>query len=185
MLETRRSDIEQEIIALLGKQDKAALTLIFRHYKTALFGVIQKIVGSEALAADVFQESLVKIWRFGPKYDPEKGRLFTWLLNICRNTAIDKTRLKSFQQSTQIQDMDSAVSMAADLPAEEVNTDLIGLREVIAKMEPKYRDLMELMYFQGYTQQEISDKLDQPLGTVKTRIRTAIELLRKWLKTST
>ena len=137
------------------------------------------------MAADVFQESLVKIWRFSKNYDPAKGRLFTWLLNICRNTAIDKTRLKSFQQSAQIQDIDSAVSMAADHPADEINTDLIGLREVIVKMEPKYRELLELMYFQGYTQQEISDRLELPLGTVKTRIRTAIELLRKWLKTST
>ena len=147
--------------------------------------MIQKIVGDEELAADVFQESLVKIWRFSKNYDPAKGRLFTWLLNICRNTAIDKTRLKSFQQSAQIQDIDSAVSMAADHPADEINTDLIGLREVIVKMEPKYRELLELMYFQGYTQQEISDRLELPLGTVKTRIRTAIELLRKWLKTST
>lgn len=161
------------------------MPLIFKHYKTALFGVIQKIVGDEELAADVFQESLVKIWRFGPKYDPEKGRLFTWLLNICRNTAIDKTRLKSFQRTAKIQDPDSTVSMGKDSPAYEINTDAIGLRELIATMDPKYQELLELMYFQGYTQQEISDHLTLPLGTVKTRIRTAIELLRKWLKTST
>ena len=176
------SEIEKEVSSLLQNKDKQAITLIYNHYKTALFGVILKIVKDEAIAEDVLQESLVKMWRYGPNYNPNKGRLFTWLLNICRNTAIDKTRLKSFQVNQKIPNPSETVSMEPSSQIDEEKTDAIGLKEVVEKLDPKYRELLELVYFQGYTQKEIADEFNIPLGTVKTRVRSAIQQLRLWLK---
>ena len=188
MATTKRniSNVESQITQFLQQKDKRAIQLIFAHYKTSLFGVIVKIVGDEAIAEDIFQDSLVKMWRFGPKFDPNKGRLFTWLLNICRNTAIDKTRLKSFQNNQKIPNSSETVGIPDNVQKNqsyEQKTDAIGLKEVIGKLDPKYQQLLDLMYFQGYTQKEISEEFNIPLGTVKTRVRSAIQQLRLWLKT--
>ena len=177
------SEVESQIISYLHKKDKQAINLVFTNYKNALFGVIVKIVGDESIAEDVLQDSLVKIWRFGPKFDPEKGRLFTWLINICRNTAIDKTRLKSFQSNQKIPNPSEVVGISPSTQSYEQKTDAIGLKEVIKQLDPKYQKLLDLVYFQGYTQQEISEEFNIPLGTVKTRVRSAIQQLRLWLKT--
>ncbi|GAB4402596.1 MAG: sigma-70 family RNA polymerase sigma factor [Bacteroidia bacterium] len=174
-------DIEQTIVAYLQQQDKRAIELIFRYYKTALYGVILKILEDEQWAEDALQESLVKIWRNGGSYDRTKGRLFTWLLNICRNTAIDKRRSKPFQVARQIQSQPEGVGMPDDKQSHETPTDSIGVREMVQTLAPEQRVLLDLVYFQGYTHQEASDHLDIPLGTVKTRIRTAVQALRKWV----
>ncbi len=178
------TQIENKIIAYLHEKDKRAIELIFSHYRRALFGVIVKVVGEEKLAEDAFQESLVKMWQKGESYDPAKGRLFTWLLNICRNTAIDKKRS---QQSREKKNIPIEKSEIGDHVAvsEEMNVNLIGLKEVVETLDSKYRELLELVYFQGYTMEEAAIKLNVPEGTAKTRIRTIIRKLRTWANQST
>lgn len=156
--------------------------MIFQRYGKALQGVVLQIVRDQKIAEDVLQESLVKIWQKGPQYDPGKGRLFTWLLNICRNSAIDKIRSKSYRQTTNIQTDGNYVPITASIAEYELATDHIGLKEIVERLDPKYRTLVNLVYFGGRTQKEASDELDLPLGTVKTRLRTAIGILQTWMK---
>ncbi len=155
----------------------SAYTYLYENYSGALRSVILNIVNEEELANDVLQEVFIKIWRQIDHYDPLKGRLFTWMLNISRNAAIDTVRSKSFQNSRQNRELTEDVYTAGG--SSEMNTDQIGLRKLVHQLKEEYRVLVELSYFQGYTQDEISKATGIPLGTVKTRLRTALIQLRK------
>ena len=155
----------------------SAYTYLYENYSGALRSVILNIVNEEELANDVLQEVFIKIWRQIDHYDPSKGRLFTWMLNISRNAAIDTVRSKSFQNSRQNRELTEDVYTAGG--SSEMNTDQIGLRKLVNQLKEEYRVLVELSYFQGYTQDEISKATGIPLGTVKTRLRTALIQLRK------
>lgn len=173
---------EAKIVELLAQQDSAAIRLIGQYYQAALIGVIVRIVQDPGLAEDVWQEALIKIWKNGQKYDPAKGRLFTWLLNICRRCAIDMTRSKAFKQRSNIQDDAVLVHTTGEATTEMPQVDTIGLQEVINRLEPKYREVIEYVYLQGYTHIEAAEALQVPLGTLKTRVRVAMNQLRAWLR---
>lgn len=173
--------VEIQIAQLLQARNTEAIRLIDRHYQAALVGVILRIVRTEEFAEDVWQESLVKIWRFADQYDPNKGRLFTWLINICRRTAIDKTRSRVFKESQSGPQTDSDTVVSAPEMGVSPYIEGIGVRDMVQKLEPKYSELIDLAFFQGYTHQEAADALELPLGTVKTRIRKAVNVLREWM----
>lgn len=168
--------IETSIIRLLQEQNPLAITFIFQNYQQVLFGIILKIVRQHELAEDVLQESLVKMWKYGNTYDRRKGRLFTWMLNICRNTAIDKIRLKANSQN--IRNEDSPVNVNIPEPSERLNTDLIGLRDMLTRLDQNHREVIEYVYLKEYTHKEAAEALGIPLGTLKTRVRNAIKQLQ-------
>jgi len=167
---------EQELVSLLLKQDNQAFSYLYDHYSPALFGIINQIVLDSETAADVLQDVFVNIWRKINSYDETKGRLFTWMLNIARNAAIDKIRSRPYRQSIKNQPLEENVNNTASRLAPQVND--IGLKKVVGKLKEEYRILIDLSYFQGFTHEEISRILDLPLGTVKTRIRSALMQLR-------
>lgn len=169
---------EAHIIRLLQQNDKSVIATLYDKYAAALFGVVVKIVGSEVMAEDVLQEAFVKIWTKGHTYDSTKGTLFTWMLNIARNLAIDKTRTARFRQKEKTQSIDQLVSINKE-PGIDYKTEHIGLRNIVTKLEEKYRVVLDLIYFEGYTQKEVEEHLNIPLGTVKTRLRIALRELRK------
>lgn len=168
--------MQERIILLLKSQDKTAIELLYDHYATALYGMVLRIVHSKELAEQVMQDTFVKAWRNGENYDETKGRLFTWLLKIARNTAIDATRTSHFRQGRRTDTLNEA---SCPLCAAQVNSDTLDLRKLVGDMDEKYGRLIELVYFQQYTQLEVSEKIGVPLGTVKTRMRHAISTLRK------
>ncbi len=168
--------IEQDIIRLLNAKEQRGLELVYDNYAATFYGIALKIVQTEALAQDVVQESMIKIWKNGDKYEHSKGSIFNWMLNIVRRTAIDKTRSPNFRPSGRIQSLNSNVY--EDKWSTLLNTNAIGLQDLVDKLEEKYRIIIELAYFQGYTQKEIEEELNIPLGTVKSRIRVALRELR-------
>ncbi|MCB0559633.1 MAG: sigma-70 family RNA polymerase sigma factor [Lewinellaceae bacterium] len=172
---------EKHIIRLLNRQDKRAISLLYDDFAPTLYGIALRVVRSETIAQDIVQETFVKAWMHGKSYDRSKGTLFTWLLNITRNRAIDVIRSATFRQSGKIQPMDSTVFDNERLSTHQ-NTDQIGLRKIVGSLEEKYRIVIDLAYFQGFTQQEISDHLDIPPGTVKSRVRIALRELRKFFE---
>ena len=161
------------------RRDKEAVELVFKHYGKILLGTILRIVKDQAIAEDALQEVLVKVWKNGDRYDQEKGRLFTWLINIARNTAIDKTRTKEFKYQTNIQSGASVVSESRLDQSYELPTDQIGLSDLMNKLDEKYQEVLEIVYFMGYSHRDAAKKLNIPLGTLKTRIRMAIDELKK------
>ena len=168
---------EYELVAALRQKDNQAFSYLYDHYAGALYGVIRQIVEDTELSNDVLQETFVNIWRRIDTYDVSKGRLFTWILNIARNAAIDKTRSKGFQQSQRQLPLDGEVIQASIRPG----IDDYGLKKLILKLKDEQRLLIDLSYFQGYTHEQIAKSLHIPLGTVKTRIRSALTQLRTLL----
>jgi RNA polymerase sigma-70 factor (ECF subfamily) len=168
---------EQELVALLQQRDNKAFSYLYDNYAAALNGVILPIVNNEETANDTLQEVFVNVWRKIEFYDATKGRLFTWLLNIARNAAIDKIRSKSFRnsQSTTAIPENSEIPM---IPVSHPDVDYIGLKKMLTKLKDEYRTLIDLSFFQGFTHDEIAKALNIPLGTVKTRIRTALIQLK-------
>jgi len=124
----------------------------------------------------------MKIWEKIQSYDATKGRLFTWMLNIVRNLAIDKTRSKEFSQSRKTDDIDNFVSSLDSARNTELAVDAIGIKELLNKLPEEQRFVVEKIYLGGYTHAEVSDEFGLPLGTVKTRIRTAMIELRHLLQ---
>lgn len=170
------TDLEQNIIKLLKENDKRALDLLYDNYSNALYGVALKITTDEALAQDVLQESFIKIWKNARKYDPKKAKLFTWLYRITRNTAIDKLRSTNNKKGKEIQIDNPNVYT---VPTFNLNQDVIDLKVHVDKLDQKYKIILEALFFEGMTQQEASDELDIPLGTVKSRLKIALRELRK------
>ncbi|TAE60399.1 MAG: sigma-70 family RNA polymerase sigma factor [Bacteroidetes bacterium] len=171
---------EDRIIELMREKDQRAIPLIHKKYSRALLGVVLHIVKDQETAEDVLQEALVKIWRNSDQYDPSKGRLFTWLLNVARNTAIDKIRSKAYrQQAANIRPDENFVSEQGE--GYSIPVDHIGLKELLLKLDPRQQEVIQVVYFGGRTHQEAAEELDVPLGTLKTRIRMALTQLRKYL----
>ena len=173
---------EKELIAQLIAQDKLALEYLYDHYSQALYGVILRIVGSEDIAQEVLQDVMLKVWNNIGFYDPNKGRLFTWLLNLARNQAIDKLRSKEIQRQLKTDQLGNTVYILNQMKSEyPIKEESIGIKELLEKLVPEQRTVVELAYFRGYTQSEISKEFNIPLGTVKTRLRYALIALRKIL----
>jgi RNA polymerase sigma factor (sigma-70 family) len=171
---------EQELVAALKAKDDQAFSYLYDHYSGALFSVILPIVKLPESASDVLQEVFVNIWRKIGTYDPIKGRLFTWMLNISRNASIDMLRSKNYQNSQKNQEITDTVYSHDQVT--QTSIDSIGLSKFLGKLRPEQRVLIELAYFKGYTHDEISQIEDIPLGTVKTRIRNALLQLREYIK---
>ncbi|HEY6082266.1 MAG TPA: sigma-70 family RNA polymerase sigma factor [Chitinophagaceae bacterium] len=173
---------EPELIALLKQGEETAYSFLYDHYGAALFGIILRIIGRQELAEDALQEVFLKIYRNIDHYEVSKGRLFTWMLNIARNTAIDIVRSKDFRISRKIRELDNDVNANTIKASVMPFTDHLGLDKVLSTLNQDHRKVIDMAYFRGYTQEEIAKELGIPLGTVKTRIRNALMQLRDILK---
>ncbi len=174
-----RSYTEQELIAALKEYRNEAYKYLYLQYRGSLYNIITQIVPETETATDVLQEVFLTTWKNIDKYDAEKGRLYTWLLNIARNTAINKARSKDYKQNLKNTGIDNYVNVIEKDGSAQQNINKIGLREEVHRLKQEFRDVVELSYFNGFTQQEIAKALNLPLGTVKTRLRNALIELRK------
>ena len=170
---------EQKIINLLQKGDKRALNLLYENYSNSLYGVIVKITINEEIAQDALQETFIKVWKNALKYDSGKAKLFTWLFRIARNTAIDKLRSFNNRYKKEVQIDSSNVYI---LPTNNLNQDVIDIKKHVGKLEKKYQIVLDALFFEGMTQQEASDELNIPLGTIKSRLKIGLRELRKVYK---
>jgi RNA polymerase sigma-70 factor (ECF subfamily) len=167
------------LIDALKNRDEGGFAHLYDHYSAALYGTISKIIDNDAAANDILQDTFVSIWENIDSYKAEKGTLFTWMLNIARNKAIDQLRKNNRQQK--IQSIDAGVHNldVGNIREKEMNVEAIGLKELVSKMRPDIKELIDLSYFKGMTHQEITDLKQIPLGTVKTKIRTGLLELKK------
>ena len=170
------SAIEKEIVTLLQASDKKAMTLLYDNYADALFGVIKKVISDDNVAQDVLQESFVKIWRYSKKYDSSKAKLFTWLYRIAYNSAIDKVRSLKKKTEKEVQIETSAVYT---ITSGTLNEDVLDIKKHLSSLDEKYQIVINALFFEGMTQQEASEELDIPLGTIKSRLKIGLRELKK------
>lgn len=171
---------EIELTTLLKQRDQSAFSYLYDHYSAALLSVIGGIIVETEQSNDVLQEVFVKIWKQIESYDSSKGRLFTWMLNVARNASIDFIRSKGYQNSQKNRELTENVYSAGGIT--HIHVDRIGLRKIVHNLKDEYKVLVELSYFEGYTQDEIAKMLQIPLGTVKTRLRSALIQLKQVIK---
>ena len=171
---------EESLVAALRNHERIGMEALYSMYSGALLGVIARIVVDDALAEDVLQETFIKIWHSAASYDATKGRLFTWMINIARNLAIDKVRSKDFKNQSKNQDIENIVTVIDEQQNTAYRPELMGVKDLVDKLKPDHKEVLDLVYFKGFTHTEAADQLNLPLGTVKTRVRAAIMQLRTY-----
>ncbi|ARV06002.1 RNA polymerase subunit sigma-70 [Polaribacter sp. SA4-10] len=170
------------LISQFQNKDSKAFEKLYMMYSNSILGIINNIVRNNDVAEEIVQDVFIKAWNNSEKYSAKKGRFFTWILNIARNSAIDHTRSKAFKNSKQNQNADYFVDILENNESLDSQTNGIGIKEFVTKLAKKCKEVIELIYFKGYTQKEVSETLEIPLGTIKTRNRNCINELRKQLR---
>ena len=169
---------QDELIVLISKGDQNAFAYLYDNYSQALFGVIFKIVNSQEDAEDLLQQTFIKIWNNFLSYNIEKGRLYTWMLTICRNLSFDFLRSKNEKNKSNIHSLESYVHLLKSNNSLDLQNDYIGLDKILTILSIEEQELINLAYFHGFTQDELAKKLKIPLGTVKTKMRNSLKKLR-------
>ena len=173
---------QEELVLNFRAKDVKAFEKIYEMYHENVLGIVYNIVRSHDIAEELAQDVFVKAWNNAESYAPEKGRFFTWILNIARNTAIDKTRSKNFNMAGKNLDAQNFVDIIETSDNLNSKTDAIGLKSFVNKLADTCKELIELIYFKGFTQKETAENLKIPLGTVKTRSRSCLNELRILVK---
>jgi RNA polymerase sigma-70 factor (ECF subfamily) len=182
MREGRQDDLI--LMQRIAGGDQRALGQLYDRYGRLVYGLARSVVGDEAAAEEITQDAFTRVWSRAGTYLPAQGRPLTWLMRIARNRAIDELRSRSSRpQARSIWLEEDLPDGGADL-AEEA--ELARRRKLvtgaIAALPAGERQVLALAYFQAYTHREIAGILKQPLGTVKTRLRSAMKRLRAALE---
>lgn len=169
---------ETELVQFLKQGDESAFNYLYENYSGTLYKVIYQIVPANEEAEDILQKVFVNIWTKIDGYDQSKGRLFTWILNIARNAAIDSLRSRDYQYKKKVTNFAPEEIGNFCNHTYQLSTDAIGLYRYVSRLKPQQRQLIELVYYHGYSQPEIASLQSAPLSTIKTRVKTALAQLR-------
>lgn len=166
------------LIVQLQAGNEKSFEKIYQLYSRSLYGIIYSIIRDEKISEEILQDVFLKIWENAASYNADRGRFFTWILNIARNASIDRIRSKDFKDRQTDLKVDSFTDIWEARSSAAGRLDSIGLQKYIDLLEPLCKKLIDLLFFKGYTQQETAQELQIPLGTVKTRNRVCIDKLR-------
>lgn len=171
-----------ELLALIGRSDKDALAALYERYGRRVFSLAVRILNDSVTSEEVTQDVFLSIWRRGASYSPDKGKFTTWLFSIAHNRTIDELRRRRRDLNRGNDDVEEHLDIiAADISPDDsavAQSEYAMVREAMKALPPEQRQVVELAYFRGLTQAEIAEKMGQPLGTVKTRMRLALKKLR-------
>ncbi len=179
MTTLKRTYSEEELVLSLKENSQTAFEYLYDNYSGSLYGVIYKILKDDEKSEDTMQEVFLKIWRKISDYDPTKGKLYTWMMNIARNASIDLLRKN---KNVWLEDIDTKIAAVDGMMSFQPQTSTIDMRDLLDKLKPERKALIDMVYLQGYTQEEAAKILDIPLGTAKSRIRTALQDLKFFFK---
>jgi RNA polymerase sigma-70 factor, ECF subfamily len=174
-------EADPDLAARIKRRDPQAMADLYDRYGRLAFSLILRIVRDREMAEDLVQETFLRVWTRAQAFDGERGALGPWLLAVARNRAIDYLRSadgRMARSSYELVEVESP-SLFANLEREVVTADQARrIREALPKLDPNYRTVIELAYFDGLSQTEMAEKLSQPLGTIKTWVRAALKSLR-------
>jgi RNA polymerase sigma-70 factor (ECF subfamily) len=177
---------DETLLRLIGNAHSDALNQLYQRYSSLVFGLALRTVGNSATAEEITLDVFTRVWQKAETYRSEQGKVSTWLMSITRNLAIDTLRRQNVrpeQYSVSWTEISRPVIQDHNHPerATELAMQQEEIRAAVAQLPPEQRQVLGLAYFAGYTHSQIADLLDQPLGTVKTRIRLAMQKLRQIL----
>jgi RNA polymerase sigma-70 factor (ECF subfamily) len=171
---------EETLIAMIGGGDEDALAELYHRLGRTAYGLAFRIIRDEALAQDAVQEAFLAVWRAAAGFLPERAKPSTWVLTLVHRRAVDVVRREQLRRADPLEvDHDVLDDRAGDEAENVVRRRVVvdALRELPAEQ----REAIELAYFGGYTQSELAERLDQPLGTIKSRMFTGLATLRDLL----
>ncbi len=176
------TESDVDLLHAVARGDEGALARLYDQYRVILFSLLLRILNSREEAEDVLQEVFLQVWKRAGDFDDTRGRPFTWLVTLARSRGIDRIRQLGARQRL----ADSAAQNAPDEASDAVTDTLHSeQKEIVARalasLPEEQRRTLNLAYFEGLTQSEIAEKLDTPLGTVKTRMRSGMIKLRELL----
>lgn len=180
---SREETSDEELILRISSRDREAIRLLYDRHGRLVYGCAMQIVSDAAAAEEVCQDVFMRVWERSGTYRPDKGKVVTWIARIARNRAIDvlrARRARGIVPTTSVDDSVSAAAGGASDPGERLWQSLRDerVREAVASLPPEQRHALTLAFFHGLTHRQIAEALDEPLGTVKTRIRDAMRKLR-------
>lgn len=163
-----------EVIIQLKAKDSTAFAMVYDCYAPPLYGLIYRIIKDEQLAQDALQDTFVKVWQNIDQWDRSKSQLFTWMFAIARNTALDRVRQLS---KARVVPMEGGKQVACDTD-NHVALEQIELLDMLDHLEPKYSEVIRYLYLKGWSQRDMAKHTGIPLGTIKSRVSKALELLK-------
>ncbi len=168
---------DAELVARLAHREQPALVELYRRHGRRVYPLIRRIVTVESLADEILQDVFIRLWNRPDQYRPEGGQLIAWLMTVARNLSLDALRREKRWRSHA--DLDDHVHHLVETSS-PVDTDVASLvREAVESLPADQRRTVELAYFEGLTHAELAERLAEPLGTVKSRLRLAVAKLRK------
>jgi RNA polymerase sigma-70 factor (ECF subfamily) len=178
---------EIELLKRVGQGDRGSFEALYDRFSRVLFSTAYRVLNNQEAAEDVLQDVFIQIWEKAPLYDPARGKPMTWAITLTRNKAID--RLRSTQRRSRLQDELQQESETVEQFDDKSSFDAVSsvetaemVREAVKKLSKDQREAIELAFFSSLTQTEISERLKQPLGTVKARIRRGMMKLKELLR---
>ena len=180
-MEIREPDGDDALMRAFARRDARAADELYTRFASRIYGLGIVMLGSDAAAQDLVQDTFVKLWRSAERYEPTRGRLETWVLLVARSLAIDSLRRRVLESRTLEREGPPAEADTRPGPAEqaEANDVAARARRAVQRLAPEQRAALELAYFAGKTSAEVAEMEGVPLGTAKTRIRTALLRLRE------
>ena len=175
------AEADIDLVQRLAAGDRDAVAELYDRHAARVLGLAFRIVRNSGDAEDVVQEVFSQAWRTAPNYQPARGTVAGWLLMMARTRAIDRVRSRQARRDTAGDaDLDAIPSASAALPDQLIaEQEAARVRDALLALPSDQKTALELAYFEGLTQTEIAERLQTPLGTVKTRIRTALASLRR------
>jgi RNA polymerase sigma-70 factor (ECF subfamily) len=175
-------DRDQELAAQLQRGDAQAVAALFDRYGRLAYGLAYRMLNDAGAAEDVVQEAFLLIWRNAPSFDANRGSLRTWLLAVVRHKAVDRLRRMRSRPQSSLDAIDQPM-IGPDV-WEMVSSNLTrdDVRRAFASLPDSQRQTIELAYFSGFTHNEIAERMNVPLGTVKGRMRIGLEKMRSFLQ---
>jgi RNA polymerase sigma-70 factor (ECF subfamily) len=168
------------LLAAVAKGDQAAFERLYGATRAKLYGVLVRILGTPALAEDVMQETYLKVWSMAGKFDPTIASPITWMVAMGRNRAIDIVRKRG---DVSVEDTPEAMNVAADTPPplarREMTEELRQLLACLGKLDPEKQRIVLLAYYSGWSREQLSQKLDIPVNTIKTWLRRSLLEIRE------
>lgn len=174
--------MDQEIISKIKAGNEDGLRLLYQNYSATLYGIAIRHLNHQMYAEEVLQNTFLKVWNKIDMFDPEKASLYTWMVNILKNSAIDIQRTQKFQKEQKTISFDTDVH---SVKQEHILSMGLEAKQLLKDLDEKYVQVLDYLYLRGYSQSEMSEELDIPIGTIKTRVKKALDILRSRLDKET
>lgn len=185
------TDTDVMLMRLVQRGDEHALAMLYQNHSALIYSLALSVVRNKADAEEVTVDVFTKIWQKAKMFDSRRGSVLAWMVTLTRRLAIDRTRSKHFKAAAKGVDIDgvadeqlgsASVTVATDRVTQNLQAEEV--MNALQQLESRYREVIELSYFEGLSHAKIANHLDTPLGTVKSRLRDGLKQLRKILDVS-